>query len=295
MNLTAYLLKRTAALFLGAFLLIGVTPTKETHTVKDGESCLLNFTVLSDAHMEGNNRPYRERFIQTLYDVKNTQGGNDALIFLGDSTMNGQHIENLFFYGIFSHIRPVPPERLYMTIGNHDSGNGIGKDRELRRRFWDYVGTFTSRSVDEPYYYYDTIKDCYFIFLTTTGDEIHLPNFGQEQAEWLDTVLSIADSEAKAAFVFAHHPYIGEIYDVLKAHKNVVFFSGHTHTSRIDIYRLDEDSYTVNLPKCTELPYSDETQEGQGLQVEMYDGEIVLRARNFYESQWGTEYTLDIN
>ena len=33
-----------------------------------------------------------------LQNVTQNQSGNDAVIFLGDNTMNGQHIENIFAY-----------------------------------------------------------------------------------------------------------------------------------------------------------------------------------------------------
>ena len=55
------------------------------HDVKDPATCRLNFAVLSDSHIEGNNIPRYNVFAGSLRDVKKNASGNDAVVFLGDN------------------------------------------------------------------------------------------------------------------------------------------------------------------------------------------------------------------
>lgn len=56
--------------------------------VQNVENYNLNFTVLSDVHMEGNNGNTFKVFSKILTDIKNNVQ-SDAIVFLGDDTMNG--------------------------------------------------------------------------------------------------------------------------------------------------------------------------------------------------------------
>lgn len=298
------ILKKALAAFIGIFLML-TTPTAkpQAHTVKDKENCKLNFTVVSDVHMESNNRSSRERYVKMLRDIKATEGGNDALVFLGDNTMNGQDIENLCFYGIYSLIKPVDYSKMYTIIGNHDTGNNNGKDGELRLNFWSYYNAFTGRNVQEPYYYYDIIDGSYFVFLTTEGDSHNTANISDEQLTWLDSVLSKAEETDSPTFIFTHHPLyssstsiqiIRRIYSILMNHSNCFIFSGHTHSIVTSIEDLGNNSYSINLPKCIDVPTEDWEQTGQGVQVEVYENEVIMRSRCFYNSTWGKEYKFNI-
>lgn len=294
-------IRKVVASFLALFLLLGVSLPTETHDVKDAENCKMNFTVLSDAHMEGNNKPPRDRFIQTLYDVKNCETPNDALVFLGDNTMNGQNIENLFFYGLIERIQPA--ESIYTAMGNHDTGNGVDQYDKLASRFWSYYNAFTGNQVEAPYYYSVKLDDCYFIFMASESDAVNSPDISIEQINWLDGVLTEAENDNLPAFVFNHHPYTHlienytELLDVLVAHHDVFYICGHTHTTKLLAFDFDYDSHYINLPKCTDIVSSTDEYDdaGTGIQVEIYDSQVVIRARRFYASEWLYEYDYSIN
>ena len=64
-------LRKLIALILATVFLIGVPIATEPYDVKDKDSCLMNFSVLSDVHIEMNNSVSRKRFVSALYDVKN--------------------------------------------------------------------------------------------------------------------------------------------------------------------------------------------------------------------------------
>ena len=90
--------------FLSIALVLFVLPfagkgKTEPYDVKDPDACVLNFSILSDSHIEGNNFARYKIFNNALQNVTQNQSGNDAIVFLGDNTMNGQHIENMLFHG----------------------------------------------------------------------------------------------------------------------------------------------------------------------------------------------------
>ncbi|MCR5689201.1 MAG: hypothetical protein K6G71_03040, partial [Clostridiales bacterium] len=91
---------RFIAALLAAVMLLGTASIRYAeYDVYDPENCLLDFSVLSDSHIEGNNIPRYNVLAGSLRDVKKNASGNDAVVFLGDNTMNCQHIENLLFHG----------------------------------------------------------------------------------------------------------------------------------------------------------------------------------------------------
>ncbi|MDD6146708.1 MAG: metallophosphoesterase [Oscillospiraceae bacterium] len=295
------LMQRCLALFLALIFSIGVPTPTQTHDVKDKDECLMSFSVLSDVHVEMNNNTTRKRFVSVLYDVKNAETENDALVFLGDNTMNGQVGENLVFNGLIDLVDPA--KAVYTAMGNHDTGNGNGEDNYRRRAayFWNCFNDFNGTNVKAPYYYAQEFDNCVFAFMASEADASNFPTISKEQVQWLDGVLAKTDEAGVPAFVFNHHPlkYIDEngaaLLETLMRHHNVFFINGHDHDSFLDIGNFDPDTHYIVVPKCTDLPeegMQDDT--GAGLQIEIYDGEVLVRARRFCTSEWLGEYSFSI-
>lgn len=270
----------------------------QTHSVKNKDDIRLNFSVLSDAHIEGNNPERYDIFTKILYDVKNTDTKNDALVMLGDNTMNGQHIESIFFYGLEKVIAPA--EKIVNVMGNHDTGNGTDVYDECLAKFIGYNNAFFDADIDAPYFY-NIINGYYFITLGSEKDNVDYCYMTLEQYEWLENILTEATEAGKPVFVFNHHPYFlldceKSVDDLLNSYKNVFYFYGHTHWP-INNYNTftDHGNYiSVNLPRCTDVLTEDNGEiddySGIGMQVEVYDDEVVLRMRNFYEGGWIEEF-----
>lgn len=297
MGVIATMIRKIFAPLLATFLLIGVSNPGVSYTVKDEKTCLTNFTVISDVHMEGNNRVSRKAFATELYDIKNNAAGNDVLVLLGDNTMNGQHIENMFLYGILNKIDPA--DRVLIALGNHDIGNGEGKYEKLSARFYDYYNDFYGEDVHTPYYY-KIVNDCAMIFLGSEADDSNTPVISAAQIQWLNEVLAKVskDLPGKPIFVFNHH-MVGhsemavqdQLHNALTSVPNVIYISGHTHAPDITEYSMTKNGNTThffNLPRVTEQNDQKETFEGtgQGLVVEVYPDKVVLRERNFFFSRW---------
>ena len=287
------LLRKILAALISLIVLLwtGASVGSES-TQSDIQGYNLSFAVLSDVHMEGNNPERFEKFAQILSDIKRNVP-SDTIAFLGDNTMNGQIIENLFFHGFINEIKPV--EKVYTVMGNHDTGNGIDKYDSLSKRFWSYYNTFNNENVDNVYYWRE-VNGYRFVFLGSESDNVNTSVISEAQLKWLDGVLAENDNTGKPVFVFNHHPYnylenadnAVELERILTEHKNVFYLSGHTHTTQMDFEKFDEDSYSFNLPRCTEATDNADTNDsGLGLQIYVFDNEVQVKSRRYYDSQWG--------
>ena len=115
----------------------------------------------------------------------------------------------------------------------------------------------------------------------------------QEQMDWLKERLDAAQ-EGKPVFVFLHQPlnHVGDwgtlgepseaLRELFEQYGNVFVFNGHMHDGleKTNVTQSGGVTY-VNVPSLlSQLP------RGVGWQVEAYDGQVVLRARNFIEGAW---------
>jgi len=139
------------------------------------------------------------------------------------------------------------------------------------------------------------------IFLATEDMTVNTAYITEEQYDWLSSLLAEADKASAPIFVFNHHPiFMVEqdqyaLADLLNDYKNLIYFNGHTHMP------LDEYSFwlrggvnTVYLPRSIGASYPD----GDGVVVEVYPNEVVIRCRNFINGTWleipEQTYSLDI-
>jgi len=277
---------------------------REAYDVRDPQACRMNFSVLSDSHVEGNNFNRYKVFSNSLQNVKANKSGNDAIIFLGDNTMNGQVIENSLFHGMVSLV--MHGETVLPVLGNHDIGNGSGDYQKLQNRWYDYTAAFFGRKLSHPYYY-EVIDGCYFIVLGMEAQEIYEMYISDEQFAWLEDVLSQAAQSGKPAFIFSHYPAddvvdkegnsTDRLTDMLAAYNetNDLFsFVGHTHMP-LSLYWSfhSSDGYPeIFLPRLTDLYGEDDEigeRSGIGVEVEVYENEVLVRGRNFCSGEWLVE------
>ncbi len=294
-------LKITATVITLVMLLFAGQDKTEEYDVRSPEECRLNFTVLSDCHIEGNNLPRYQVFARSLRNVIKNKSGNDAVIFLGDSTMNGQNIENLLFHGAVSML--LGKETVLPVMGNHDIGNGNGDYGTLQRRWYDYTQAFFGRELEHPYYY-EVVDGYYFIVLGTEAQTVNEMYMSDEQFDWLDGVLEKASGSGKPVFVFSHHPAdyatdmqgneTSRLTDTLARYNrehDLVSFVGHTHMLLYLFWSFhDSDGYPeIYLPRLTQLAGDDNEiykESGIGIEVEIYENEVYVRGRDFYNGEW---------
>lgn len=288
--------KTFSLLFTAIFILLSAGNDAEPHDVKRPGDIRLNAVVISDTHIETNNFGRLEAFCGVLKDAANTLTPNDAVVFLGDNTMNGQYTENALFYGCVRNA--LGDTDVLVAAGNHDYSNGERAFAPYERRFINFNNTFLGTKLTKPYYY-RVINDCYFIVLSSEDSLSHEMYLSVEQLDWFAEVMEEAGGSGKPIFVCAHHAYSslsarteGTLCDIMGNYKNVFYLYGHTHAS------FSERSFrdtpygfrTVNLPRATELSGERDRDAydgtGHAARLEVYDDEVVFRARNFYSGEW---------
>ena len=294
---------RIIAAVITLVMLIPAGDGKTTeYDVREPEKCELNFSVFSDSHIEGNNFSRYKVFVRALQNVKKNKSGNDAVIFLGDNTMNCQHIENLLFHGAVSTL--LGGEKIFPVLGNHDIGNGEGDYGTPQNRWYDYTYAFFGRQLEHPYYY-EVVNGYYFIVLGMEAQEVYDMYISEEQFAWLDGVLAEAEKSGKPVFVFSHYPAdsvvdengestsrLAETLAGYNEKNDLVSFVGHTHMPLYLFWSFHADNGypEIYLPRLTELAGNGDNEiykeSGIGIEVEVYENEVYVRGRDFYNGEW---------
>lgn len=296
---------RILATVVSFFMLLGVGfGGGREHDVKSPDDCALNFAVLSDAHIEGNNFTRYKVFAKCLRDVMKNRSGCDAVVFLGDNTMNGNRTENMLFHGTAAQV--LKGQKVLPVLGNHDIGNGEGDYEELQSRWYTYTNAFFDKQLTTPYYC-DVIDGYYFIVLGTEAHTSNTMTLSNAQLAWLREVLEEAARSGKPTFVFSHHPerasyledpsYPDTLTGLLTAFaqtNDLFYFSGHTHrtltSSSVNCYYNFPE---ISLPCLTTLSGEKDNviteRTGCGVEVEVYQNEVVIRGRNFYTGEWAAD------
>lgn len=272
-------------------LLMMISPafgsTAEPYSAERPDELITGFAVVSDIHVETNNPKIYTKFKNVLEGIK---GGEniDAVVYTGDNVMNGQVLENAFFYSAIKAV--MPAEKNYVITGNHDLGNGEGDYESFRNNFLYYNTFLLGNTINKPYYY-RVLNGCYMICLSSealcVGDYV----ISDEQMSWLKGVLDEAKAANAPIFVFNHHPiYLirdrdyRELAWLLQKYDNLVYFHGHYHNELVaesfyDWHNVD----CINVPRATEHA---DYEAGDGLVVEVYEDEIVIKGRNFIKNEW---------
>ena len=269
----------------------------------------LNFTVLSDGHLEANNKERQNNYSEAFADMAGADPKSRALVMVGDNTMNGQVTEEAMLYGLMRKCNTV--ETVLMAAGNHElspSKYNTGDYETLQKRFIRYNNAFLENQIDTLYY--SRIVDGYhFIVLGSDKDAGIQQYLSPEQLEWLDGELQSAAESGKPVFLFSHWPlndvfskvwkegHVGEQSDELKElltkyDNRIFFFTGHLHMGIYENgYGVKEDGNItyINVPSFGSENTDGEAEvqnTGLGLQVEVYENEVLVRVRNFVEHEW---------
>lgn len=302
---------KAIAILLSLFIFspIGM-PSAPSIEKTDAESCLLSATVLSDLHMEGNNSDRHKRAGNVLNAAR--KADNDALLLLGDNTMNGQIVETLLAYGLVS--RFFKDEAVLSAPGNHDidtSENTSGSFEALSERFVTMRNAFFGNDGDKVYYSRE-IKGYKFIVLGGEGrtGEDGKQILSDAQLDWLEAELKDAAESKKTCFVLNHYLVYGRNGDRSYAGFNIAvqndrlteilessgvrtfYFCGHSHYGVSDSSVQTTSNVTyVNLPATGNpgnyYPANEACGlDGIGMQMEVYEGSVVLRFRNYITNEW---------
>lgn len=303
-------LRRIIAAFLSLFVFLPIGVTIHPMTAQNPEQLRLNVSIISDGHMEGNNVSRFQNHSCAFLDMSRAETPVDALVMVGDNTMNGMEIEYMLLYGLMN--RYLTVDNVLIAPGNHE----LCKENEYEKyyqRFMDYNRACFGYDHEHAYFSQE-INGYKLIVMATEQDSKVEAYHSQEQLDWLANELAEAAAAGMPAFVFNHNPLEGkfehywpagnvgpqgeQLDQILKSCGTKVFyFSGHLH---MGVYEngnglATEGNVTyINVPGFgEECNYGDLIDAGMGWQMEVYDTEVVLRLRNFATSEWveGYEYT----
>ena len=296
------ILFRPISIFVTIFMLMFFAPggaTSEPYGVKDADACLTNMTVFSDVHVESNNYPRYKAIATCMRNAEKFEGKRDAFLFLGDSVMNGQNIENMIFHGSVSLL--LRDEKFIPIPGNHDFGNGDGNFERIQQRWNNYPESFYGKKHTTAYYVHE-VNCCRIIVLASEQQNIDYMHMSDEQFEWLEKQLEDAATTGMPTFVLAHYPprmakpiNPDSQYDLCRmlAEFNRVndlfYLCGHLHSLPSASTFHSWSGFPEAYVSCLSLLDEDGNifdGTGYGMQVEIYRDSVVIRVRNYYTGQW---------
>ncbi len=285
----------------------------------------LSSIIVSDIHMDfkGEDNDIRmDIFKNALKETKKING--DALITVGDTTSRGEKVNWDFVRKCFAEIGDCS-ENIILTVGNHDCWSD-GEDEYAAGigEYYSACRDIMGRDLEKPYYV-TKINGYSFICLGNESDMGCDADISDEQLLWLENQLNEATTDGKPAFVFCHQSLNGrhglprtwdkvedpnrppeeggigeksdEVAGILKKFKNVFYFSGHSHMGLCGenmqakegyaSFQCEEGLNLINLPTTTCLNHHGEINgRGIGLQLEIYDGKVVVRPKDFLKNNF---------
>lgn len=292
--------KLQSVVFVGLIMISNFTMVEEVKA-DEKDSPNLVFPVISDVHIGAGNSELK--FREALKDFKSVYPNYNAIVMVGDSTDKGKERQYGTLMQILNEEKPKNAENI-ITMGNHEYYEGNLDNAGYEKRF-------VNKTLMPAVYYDKWIKGYHFIALAPEHNEWAM--LSETQLKWFSEKLKENEDESKPIFVFLHQPFsntvfgseswgaIGNherLYEILKEHPQVIFFSGHSHYSLEDkktMYQKDfimfntaSINYIMTEGDGYGLP-----ELSQGLLVEVYDGEVVVKSREISQHRWiGRTYNI---
>ncbi len=313
--------------FLSIFNLAGFfgNTGENTYDVKNEKEILLDFAAISDVHMtEGY---LRDIFLECgLDDMNKAVNKPDALILAGDITDDGLESDYELLKKSFAPYNPA--DNILMALGNHDTWTDENDDYEpAKANFIKYSKEIAGRELTECYY---STEINGYTFIVMASESTHVAAYiSPAQLSWLRAEMDKAAAKGLPIFVVSHWPLAlthglpetwgedeidpmdgsfgdqnAEVEAILKDYDNVFLISGHIHNGlvneeRSEIYGYKSvESYgslhSINLPGYSFPTSRGNFMNGNGYSIEVYENEVVIRARNFITGIWLTDYDVTI-
>ncbi len=295
----------------------------------DEENVRLSFATMSDSHLTDS--AIRAGMLELgFYDLQNAEKQLDALVFVGDNTDHG-YLEQ---YELFKKTiaKYTPARELLMAVGNHDTWtedeNGEDDVVLTKEYFLKYVKDITGREISELYY---TTEINGYTFIVLGSESTHTDAYiSPQQIAWLEAEMAKAAGKGKPVFVISHWPINGshglpgtwgdikdpdpdtggfgdqsnDIENILKKYDDVFLISGHIHSGftapgQEGVYgylsvESDGNFHSINLPSYMYVSTRGRVANGTGYVIEVYDDEVLVRARSYSAGVWYTLYDYEI-
>lgn len=264
------------------------------------------FPVISDVHIGRNSS--ETKFKNALMDLKSICPRYNSIVIVGDITDAGKKGQYKTFMNILksnklNNINPI------ITMGNHEYyAKGLNV-KQCQNRFLKSTG---NESLD-----YDSwINGYHFIMLSPHNYDVGGKTVvTEEQLKWLEEKLRDKEDDKRPIFVFLHQPIectvfgsknglnivnSNDIVKILRKHKEVIYFSGHSHYLLENDATMYQDDFTMfNTGSVSYMLKDDETSAAlelsEGLFVKVYDDKVIVNCREFSSHKWiGKTYIVKV-
>ncbi len=299
-----YIVVRDIILIIGILFSLFSPDTDKSgvhYEAENADELVMSMSVVSDVHIEKLNPTSYQYF----YDIlKNIKAGEDidAVAYLGDNVMNGQLLENFFFYSAVKLVNPS--ENQIVLTGNHDLGNGERNYETSRVDFIANNKLYLGNELEELYYY-RVVNGCYIIALSSEDENAGAFHMSDAQIEWMKSVLEEAKAADAPIIVLSHFPIYEiagedsngnprdyrELAWILNKYDKLLYLYGHRHNElKADNFKEWHGVDIINLPRVTEYF---EYEPGDGVVIEVYEDHFLVRGRDFVKGEWvdGLSYT----
>lgn len=302
MSLPTWLQKILAFILSAVSLLASIGPV--TYTPLDEENLKLNFAVVADTHIQPDKAADRTTLLaKGLRDMSKASVTPDAFIIAGDMTESGTIPEYITLGATLKAFAKA--DNLLLEMGNHDI-RGKKVDDEYTQNYEFAAGKYfefikrTADIAEQTIYFYRVINGCYFIVLNTEGVLGLATVLSAEQLQWADDLLAQAALSGNPAFIINHQSMTsigeaaGQLDAIMQKYSGVLdifFICGHHHRGfNANSIKNQGTVYYVDIPSYGKTPGSGYNEGGTGFQVELYEDEIIFRARNFVNGEWLTDF-----
>ena len=276
-----------------------------TFSPVDKATIKLNFSIIADTHIDNIFNGTRiPTLVKGLKDMAKAEIKSDALIIAGDMTEGGTFIE---WEKLGLALRTFcKADNILPEMGNHDimgiknlNGTSLMPYQFNAGKYFNLVEK-TSGTAIEKVYFYRVIKGCYFIVLNPEGMAGMDTVLSAEQLQWLDGLLTAAAAVGNPVFIVNHQPMeavgkdsaaLNAILQKYNGMLDIFFITGHFHDGfNPNSITNDGTIYFVDTPCFGKSQSFGYNQIGTGFQAELYENQIIFRARNFVSGEWVPEF-----
>ncbi|TDF97702.1 metallophosphoesterase family protein [Paenibacillus piri] len=277
---------------------------------------LLSFFLLSDLHISVGESSMTDKLHMALKDIAEWETPLDTVVLGGDLTDFGRASDYKLLKTILNDYK-LP--QLYANMGNHDyydiwlTSKGAfstetmpnGKtDKMARDRFITFMAYYNKKAYIDAW-----INGVHLIMMSQECYVQEKPEVGEgawysdEQLEWLQQIMKVHE-DGRPAIIFIHQPLPAPGTDgqshrlirakqfraILEPYRNVFVLSGHSHRNFVgeEHYNAENSFHWINnasVGRTRSVPGSS-SNPAQGLYVQVYPHQVVLRGREFSDRSW---------
>ncbi|MBE6811480.1 MAG: hypothetical protein E7523_01205 [Ruminococcaceae bacterium] len=285
--------------------------TEDPIKVLNEDQVQLTFAALADPQISNYMFARYRSFEAACMDLKAAEYDYDAVLLLGDVAENGLEEEYQLVIDKLSGMNT----RYIAVSGNHDIRLRLYS--QATNRFTEFANALNGDNNMTALHQSEVINGYKFITLGSDKTKFEETYLSREQLDWLDSELHAENG--KLTFVLCHQPLklthglpdtwnspsdtagsVGDqndqLFEIMNKYENVVFLTGHLHTGFVDfLYEIKDGVHLVNVPSFSiENKTGDYNGSGLGFIAEVYEDEVIFRARDFAKGIWVPEHDIHI-